>query len=82
MPARDESQGEGWKLASITGGEHLRKTLAMYHELGIETRMEEINPRDCGGCTECYQANNEIIYRVYTKMHSGRRAEQPMKETS
>jgi len=82
MPVRDESQGEGWKLASITGGEHLRKTQAMYHELGIETRLEEINPRDCGGCTDCYQANNEIMYRVYTKMHNGRRAEEPMKGTS
>jgi hypothetical protein len=82
MPVRAESQGEGWKLASITGGAHLRKTLAMYHELGIETRLEEINPRECGGCTECYQANNEIMYRVFTKMHDGREAEQPMKETS
>ena len=82
MPVRDKSQEEGWKLASITGGEHLRKTLAMYHELGIETRLEEINPKDCGACTECYQANNEIMYRVYTKMHDGRRAEQPIKETS
>lgn len=82
MPARDKSPEEGWRLASITGGEHLRKTLAMYDELGIETQLEEISPKDCGGCTECYQANNEIIYRVYTRTPDSNRAEQPTKETS
>jgi protein-arginine kinase activator protein McsA len=82
MPTEDKLQKEGWELASITGGDHLRKTLAMYHELEIETHLEEISPKDCAGCMECYQANNETIYRIYTRMDDGRRSEKPTKETS
>jgi protein-arginine kinase activator protein McsA len=82
MPSDEELQGEGWKLASITGGEHLRKTLAMYHELGIETHLEEIDPKDCGGCTECYQSDNENICRIYTRIDEGRRSGAKREETA
>lgn len=75
MSTEDIPQQEGWKLASITGGEHLRKTLAMYHELGIETHLEEVSPEDCGGCTECYQSDNETIYRIYTRIDEARGSE-------
>ena len=67
MSTKTEPEKEGWQLASTTGGQHLRRILEMYQELGFETYLEEVSPEECGGCTECYQAGNETIYRIYTK---------------
>ncbi|MBM4445951.1 MAG: hypothetical protein FJ023_01190 [Chloroflexi bacterium] len=63
-------EAEGWKIASVTGGAHLKRTLEMYRELGIETYLEEVKPEECEGCTECFTANNETVYRIYTKQYS------------
>ena len=65
--SKQELEAEGWKLASVTGGDHLKKTLDMYQELGIEVYLEEVRPGECGGCTECFTTSNETIYRIYTK---------------
>lgn len=62
-----ELESEGWKLASITSGDHLQRILHMYKELGIEVYLAEIRPDDCGGCTQCFIAGNETIYGIYTK---------------
>ena len=67
MPTKEVLEKEGWRVASITGGEHLRRTLEMYEELGIETYLEEISPEECGPCTECYKSGDETIYRIYTR---------------
>ena len=67
LKSRDILKKEGWREGSITGGEHLRRILEMYKELGIETYLEEISPEECGGCTECYRAANETIYKIYTR---------------
>ena len=64
----EELQQKGWRGASITGGEHLGRILEMYEELGIEVHIEEVSPEECGGCTECYKAGNETIYRIYTSV--------------
>lgn len=68
MATKDERENEGWKVASITGGDHLRRTLEMYQELGFETHLEEVSPEECGGCTECYKSGGETIYRLYTRI--------------
>ena len=57
----------GWKLASVSGGTHLKRTLEMYQELGIEVYLEEVKPEECTDCTQCYTAANEAIYRIYTR---------------
>ena len=67
MPTKDELEIEGWKEASTSGGQHLRRTLEMYEELGFETYLEEIDPKECGTCTTCYELGGETIYRVYTR---------------
>ena len=58
---------EGWKLASTTSGEHLRRTLGMYRELGFDVHAEEVTPEECAGCTACFVAGNEPIYRLYAR---------------
>ena len=67
---RQQLEAEGWKMASATGGDHLKRMLEMYEELGIEVCIEEIKPEECGGCIECFTADNETIYRIYTKPYS------------
>jgi len=67
MSTRDELEKQGWRAATVTGGEHLRRALEMYREVGLETYLEEITPEECGGCTECYKSAGETIYRIYTR---------------
>jgi hypothetical protein len=58
---------EGWKLACTTSGEHLKRTLEMYHELGFDIYTEEVTPEECGECTLCYVTGGETIYRIYSR---------------
>jgi len=64
---KEELDREGWKLASITSGAHLRRILEMYEELGFDVYTEEVTPEECAGCTICYVADNETITRIYTR---------------
>ena len=67
MLNRQELEEQGWSQASVTGGQHLARTVEMYHETGFETYMEEIDPAECGGCVQCYREGGETAYRVYTR---------------
>lgn len=67
MSTRDRLEREGWKVASTTSGDHLRRMLAMYKELGIETCLEAVLDEECSGCRECYRAGNETQFRVYIR---------------
>lgn len=51
----------------MTAGQHLKRTLEMYQELGFDTYLEEISPEEYDGCTECYESSGETIYRLYTR---------------
>ena len=64
---KEELEREGWKLASVTSGVHLKRILEMYEELGFDVYIEEVTPEECAGCTICYVAGNEIITRIYTR---------------
>ena len=64
----EEMERNRWKLASTTSGEHLKRTLEMYQELGFEVYTEEVSPQDCGECTTCFAEGNETITRVYTRL--------------
>ena len=66
-----KTEREGWKLASITSGLHLRRIVGMCEELGLDVNLEEITPEECGGCNICYIAGNETIYKVYTRRKAG-----------
>ncbi|MFC1968674.1 hypothetical protein ACFLVX_04740 [Chloroflexota bacterium] len=68
MSTKDKLEKEGWRAASITGGQHLSRTLEMYQELRFEIYLEEIDTKECGACAVCYTAGDETIYRVYTRM--------------
>jgi len=67
---RQQLQTEGWKIASVTGGTHLKRTLEMYRELGIEVYLEKVKPEECEDCTQCFTENNEAIFRIYTRPYS------------
>ena len=38
---KEKIEREGWKLASITSGVHLRRIVGMYEELGLDVSLEE-----------------------------------------
>jgi hypothetical protein len=35
VKTKEQLEREGWKAASVTGGDHLKRALEMYQELGI-----------------------------------------------
>jgi len=72
VPTKEQLERDGWRPASITGGQHLRRVVQMYEELGFETHLEEMTPEECGGCTECYRSAGETIYQVYTRAADSR----------
>ena len=67
VKAKEQLQTEGWHLASVTGGNHLKRILEMYQELGIEVYLEEAKSEECAECSDCYKAANEAIYTIYTR---------------
>ena len=71
IKTKEELQIEGWTQASLTGGQHLQRTVEMYKELGFEIYLEEVDPGDCGQCVVCYESGNETMYRIYTKPGTG-----------
>jgi hypothetical protein len=64
---REKRQKGQWILASISGGDHLERTVEMYKELGLEVHLEEIDSGECRECRVCYEAGNETMYRIYTR---------------
>jgi len=63
----EQLETQGWKFATLTGGDHLQRTVDMYHELGIETYLYKIDPEKCGDCTSCFEQSGEAIYRIYIR---------------
>lgn len=64
---KSQDQREGWELATISGGDHLRRVTEMYRETGFEVCVEEVRPEDCIGCTECFKASGGPVFRVYKR---------------
>lgn len=60
-------EAEGWKLATVTAGTHLKRTIEMYTEMNIPTYLFEVDAHECGECTSCYGEAGETIYRIYIK---------------
>lgn len=58
---------DGWQFVTISGGDHLKHTLEMYRELGIDTRLVEVDPGSCEDCLKCFTSGNEVAYRIYIK---------------
>jgi hypothetical protein len=66
-PTEEQLEKQGWKFATLSGGDHLQRTLEMYSELGIETYLYKVVPGKCGECTACYEQGGEELYRIYVK---------------
>ena len=64
---REEIEEGGWKEAVVSGGDHLKRVLDEYRELEFECLLEELDAEAAPGCTECFKAEGERIYRVYVR---------------
>jgi hypothetical protein len=60
-------EADGWKIASVSGGDHLKRILEMYRGLRVEVYLDKVKPEECGYCTQCFTENNEALYRIYTR---------------
>ncbi len=60
--------GEGrWREAMISGGDHLYRVVREYGELGFECLLEEADAAAAPGCSGCYKAGGEPLYRLYVR---------------
>ncbi len=57
----------GWREALISGGDHLSRVLSEYGELGFECLLEELRPEGIEGCSDCFKAGGERMYRLYVR---------------
>ncbi len=64
--AAEKEEGE-WREAVVSGGDHLKRVLDEYGELGFECLLEELDPGEVEGCSHCFKAGGERIYRVYVR---------------
>jgi hypothetical protein len=67
IKTEEELQAEGWQLATVTGGVHLKRIVNMYKELNIPTYLFQVDPHQCGECIRCFVTCGETAYRVYFK---------------
>lgn len=63
----DEAGGKGWREAVVSAGDHLKRVLDEYGELGFECLLVELGAEAAGGCTECFVAGGERIFRVFVR---------------
>jgi hypothetical protein len=64
---RREIAAGGFREAVVSGGDHLKRVLDEYGELGFACLLEELDSPGIEGCTECFKAAGERIYRVYVR---------------
>jgi hypothetical protein len=62
-----EKEEGGWREALVSGGDHLKRALDEYGELGFACLLEELDTNALEGCTECYKSEGERMYRVYIR---------------
>ncbi|MDI6873961.1 hypothetical protein [Candidatus Solincola sp.] len=67
LDGSDPSPEEGWREAVISGGEHLKRVLDEYGEMGFECLLEELGDEDVEGCAKCYLLGGERMFRVYVR---------------
>lgn len=61
-----EKEVGGWREALVSGGDHLKRVLDEYGELGFECLLERIDADIIEGCAECYKIG-ERVYRVHVR---------------
>ena len=68
-PLRDPAElGEGgWRDAVVSAGDHLKRVLDEYVELGFECLLEELDAEASPGCGECFKTGGERVYRVFVR---------------
>ena len=62
-----EIEEGAWREALVSGGEHLYRVLGEYGELGFECLLEEVDAAAAPGCSECFKAGGERLYRLYVR---------------
>ncbi len=72
---KDKLEKEGWQFSSISSGDHLKRWLDVYKEMGFDILLEEVDlskenkeELGCGTeCTVCYENPKEPPFRIYIK---------------
>ncbi len=56
-----------WKESLISCGDHLARALREYVEMGFECLLEPVDPAELEGCSHCYRAGGDPVFRVYIR---------------
>lgn len=66
----EEIEAGGWREALVSSGDHLKRVLDEYGDLGFECLLQEVERSSIEGCTDCFRPG-ERIYRVYVRRREG-----------
>ncbi len=66
IPAEDLKK-QGWEKQTIYDEPRLSEIVEMYHEIGLEVRLEPFNENDEPGCSECMKTAQAKFWTVYTR---------------
>jgi hypothetical protein len=62
-----EVEEGGWREALVSAGDHLKRVLDEYGELGFECLLKELDAEAEAGCTECFKSGGGRLYRLYVR---------------
>ncbi len=62
-----EVEEGGWREAVLSAGDHLKRVLDEYGELGFECMLEELDVEAAEGCTDCFKSGGERLYHLYVR---------------
>jgi hypothetical protein len=51
----------------VSAGDHLKRVLDEYGELGFECLLKELDAEAEAGCTECFKSGGGRLYRLYVR---------------
>jgi hypothetical protein len=67
MRESDEVAEGGWREALVSAGDHLKRVLDEYGELGFACLLEELDAETAEGCTDCFKSEGERLFRLYVR---------------
>ena len=63
---KSEIEGGAWQKVYQGGGDHLKRVIKEYEELGFEVKTLPLLLTECGQCAVCYEGS-EQQYKLYIR---------------
>lgn len=66
----DKLKAKGWVEQFTASGPRVEEAIENYEELGFEVKTVPVKDLDCGGCTVCFEDENDKTVMIFTRKKS------------